>query len=275
MTKLITSPRQVILRACAIAVTVLGLASISLADNAALPDLRPLDLRGWGCLTNTGGTAHSPDHIWVNRMKNRDWTAVTATNIAQWDYDEFVAHARAFDAELGAVAHRSNLTAEARVKLQTIETQIVAVTGWMVLTYPGPPESCNCGSAEYHDWHIEIVPKPLDHAPRIGDPTAVICEITPRTEEPMYEAGIHLQRLAEFMNQGRQPNIVPHVTGSKPHRVRITGYLMWDDQHTDPGKDVGPTIENGGCGEYHHPWRVTAWEIHPILKIEDLGPAEW
>ena len=50
---------------------------------------------------------------------------------------------------------------------------------------------------------------------------------------------------------------------------------MWDDQHTDPGKDVGPTIENGGCGEYFHPWRSTAWEVHPILKIEDLGPAEW
>ena len=77
------------------------------------------------------------------------------------------------------------------------------------------------------------------------------------------------------MNQGKQPNIVPHVTGSKPHKVKITGYLMWDDQHTDPGKDVGPTIESGGCGEYFHPWRATAWEVHPILKIEDLGPAEW
>ena len=116
--------------------------------------------------------------------------------------DKFVAHAKAFDAELGA-PHRSNLTAEARAKLESIETQIVAVTGWMVLTYPGPPESCNCGSAEFHDWHIELLPKPLDHAPRIGDPTAIIAEVTPRTEMALYKAGIHVQRLAEFMNQHR------------------------------------------------------------------------
>ena len=202
MTGIIESRCKTIRRVLCYRLLALGLASISFAENAALPDLRPLDLTGWSCLTNAGGTAHTPDHVWVNRMKNREWIAVTATNIPQWDYDEFVAHAKAFDAELGA-AHRSNLTAEARAKLETIETQIVAVTGWMVLTYPGPPESCNCGSAEYHDWHIELLPQPLDHAPRIGDPTAVIAEVTPRTEMALYKAGIHVQTARRIHEPGQ------------------------------------------------------------------------
>ena len=205
-------------------------------------------------------------------MKNRDWIAVTATKIPQWDYAQFVEHARAFDAELGPIS-LSNLTHETEAKLAAIETRIVSVTGWVVLAYPSHPESCNCNSEEFHDWHIELQPKPLDHAPQIGDPTAIICEVTPRTEAGLYQAGIRLLKLAGFMNQGKQPNIVAYPTGTKPHKVRITGYLMWDDEHNKPG-DVGSTIESGGSGSYHHPGRATAWEVHPILKIEDLGTKE-
>ncbi|PYI81948.1 MAG: hypothetical protein DME26_18940 [Verrucomicrobia bacterium] len=61
-------------------------------------------------------------------MKNRDWIAIPATNIPQWDYAQFVEYARAFDAELGPIS-LSNLTHETEVKLAAIETQIVSVTG--------------------------------------------------------------------------------------------------------------------------------------------------
>jgi len=27
-------------------------------------------------------------------------------------------------------------------------------------------------------------------------------------------------------------------------------------------------VQNIGSNKYHHPWRSTAWEIHPVLKIE-------
>jgi hypothetical protein len=238
-----------------------------------LPDLRDLSLKGWDCLAKREGTPYDAAGAARNRMKNRDWIAVTATNIPQWDYAQFVEHTHAFDAELGEVKARAALTPEATAKLAAIETQVVSVTGWLVLTYPGPPESCNCDSAEYHDWHIELVPKPLDHAPRIGDPTALICEVTPRVESAIYKSGVRLVKLAEFMNLGKPPNIVAHPTGTAPHKVRITGYLMWDDQHNEPDKDFGATIARGGSGEYHHPWRETAWEVHPLLKIEDLGTA--
>jgi hypothetical protein len=35
----------------------------------------------------------------------------------------------------------------------------------------------------FHDWHLEIFKSPSDHAPHVGDPTPIICEVTPRTEQ--------------------------------------------------------------------------------------------
>jgi hypothetical protein len=49
----------------------------------------------------------------------------------------------------------------------------------------------------------------------------------------------------------------------------VTGYLLWDDEHNGVA-DVGTTIRTIGANKYHHPWRSTPWEIHPVLKIEAL-----
>jgi hypothetical protein len=43
---------------------------------------------------------------------------------------------------------------------------------------------------------------------------------------------------------------------------------MWDDEHNKTDTDVGSFI---GWFSYHHPWRSTVWEIHPVMKIEELG----
>jgi hypothetical protein len=148
------------------------------------------------------------------------------------------------------------------------------------VTYPGPPESCNCGSTNFHDWHVELTATPLDHAPHVGDPTPIICEVTPRVESHLYQSGVRLQALAEFIRLGKEPEIKDLATGSKPHKVRVTGYLFWDDYHNHEDEDnqrhveIGPTIRGGGNGRLYYPWRQTAWEIHPILKIEDLGTGE-
>src|SRR2546426_3413937 len=123
--------------ALAIALAALWLANVSLADSLSLPDLRDLSLTNWNCLTQREGNPKNPAGAARNRMKNRDWIAVPAPNTPQWDYAQFVSQAQALTAEVGAT-HRSNLTAEAQAKLAMIETQIVSVTGWMVLTYPGP-----------------------------------------------------------------------------------------------------------------------------------------
>jgi hypothetical protein len=58
-------------------------------------------------------------------------------------------------------------------------------------------------------------------------------------------------------------------TEHKAQKIRVTGYLLWDDEHNGSA-DVGSTIQYIGSNGFHHPWRSTAWEIHPIMKIEAI-----
>ncbi len=98
--------------------------------------------------------------------------------------------------------------------------------------------------------------------------TSIICEITPRTERLVYRSGMRIQNLAAFL---RLPdNSVQPTSGGKAHKVRVTGFLMWDDEHGGPN-DVSTVVERFSPNGYHNPWRSTAWEIHPVLKVEDLG----
>ena len=123
---------------------------------------------------------------------------------------------------------RSWLTAEQKDQLSSLEKQIVSLTGWLNLAYAGPLETTNCGNATFHDWHLEIFANPSDHAPQVGDPTPIICEITPRAEQALYREGIRIQSLAGFFRlQDRRFQ----ATGHKAQKIRMTGYLMWDDEH--------------------------------------------
>jgi hypothetical protein len=47
------------------------------------------------------------------------------------------------------------------------------------------------------------------------------------------------------------------------HRVRVTGWLLFDAEHRNAAENTEP----GGA----HNWRATAWEVHPITKLEVLN----
>ena len=239
------------------------------AQQERAPELRDLDLSSWDCLQREGGNAATEIDATRNLMKNRPWRAVTE-RVPDWSFEQFVDSARAFDAAIGGVKARRELTSAQAQTLAGIERRLVSVTAWIVMAYPTGRESTNCGSTEFIDWHIELVARPFDHRPAPGDPTAIITEITPRTERPLYRAGVRMQKLASIIRLCGPPNITAVTTGSPPHRVRVTGYLLWDDQHNGPN-DIGPTVLTGGGSQYHNPWRISPWEIHPVLKIEDLG----
>jgi hypothetical protein len=53
-----------------------------------------------------------------------------------------------------------------------------SATVYLVLAYPGPEETCNCHEKKYHDSHLEIYDQSLDHAPKTGDSTGIVCEVT-------------------------------------------------------------------------------------------------
>jgi hypothetical protein len=42
---------------------------------------------------------------------------------------------------------------------------------------------------------------------------------------------------------------------------------MWGEDHNETA-DVGSTIQSFGSKRTSSSWRSTAWEIHPIIKIE-------
>ena len=39
--------------------------------------------------------------------------------------------------------------------------------------------------------------------------------------------------------------------------------------HNDP-EAVGPKVTMIAADKFHHPWRASAWEIHPVLKLKKL-----
>ncbi|MGH8099702.1 MAG: hypothetical protein ACREIW_00290, partial [Chthoniobacterales bacterium] len=165
---------------------------------------------------------------------------------------------------------RRNVTGTEKAEIDALEKQIVSLTGYLVLAYAGPPESTNCSATDFHDWHLEIFNKPLDHPPQPGDPTPIICEITPRTQNELYRVGVRIQELAAFF---RRPDVTYESTGHTAQKIRLTGYLLWDDEHNSP-TDVGTLISSIARNRFHNPWRATAWEIHPVMKIECVTAGE-
>jgi hypothetical protein len=226
-------------------------------------ELRDLDVSHWSCFNKPAGTATQPDERERNLMKNRKPVRALPPNVEQLDIPSFLRKVAGYDATLKAT-RRADLDQSRKEQLRDFENQIVSLTGWLNLAYSSKAESANCGDAMRHDWHLEIFAQPLDHPPRTGDATPIICEVTPRTEKPLYDQGIRLLALAGFMrllDNSFQP------TGHPARKVRVTGYLMWDDLHNDP-EAVGPKVKLIGGNKLHHPWRATAWEVHPILRIE-------
>lgn len=228
-------------------------------------ELKELDLKSWDCLNRLEGTAKTPEQMERNRLKNRSAPEAGIPSVESTDIPGFLRRIAEFEAQT-KLRKRVEINGSQKDLLMPLEKKLVSVTGYLGLAYPGPPETTNCGSGDFHDWHLEIYEKPIEHPPRPGDTTPIICEITPRTQNAIYHDGIRIQELTAFF-RGPPPDMAYESTGHKAQKLRITGYLLWDDEHNGTA-DVGTTIESVGANKYHHPWRQVAWEIHPVLKIE-------
>ena len=232
-------------------------------------ELKEIDLSNWDCRDSLQGSAKTPDGQERNRLKNRSAPSVLPPFPAKpMDTSAFLQHVAAFEA-LTKNMRRKDLSAAARQQLDPLEKEMVSFEGYLVLAYAGPPETTNCGSVDFHDWHLEVFDHPLEHAPQVGDPTPIICEITPRTQNAIYRENIRLQALAGFI---RAPDLTIEPTGHPARKIRVTGYLLWDDEHNGRA-DIGSTIRTVAANGYHQPWRATAWEIHPVVTMETLDGA--
>jgi hypothetical protein len=226
-------------------------------------DLKELDLAHWECANRLEGTAKTPDGAERNRLKNRSAPEGAVTTTELTDSAGFLRRIFRFET-LTKGMRRKDLTPEQRQQLEPLEKRVVSMTGYLGLAYCGPPETTNCGSGDFHDWHLEVFEKPLEHPPQPGDSTPIICEITPRTQNAIYRAGIRIQELSAFF---RNAEANYESTGHKAQEIKVTGYLLWDDEHNGAA-DVGSAIKTIAPNRFHNPWRSIAWEIHPVLKIE-------
>ena len=258
-------------RALVLAAVILFLAPLLRAAHQEISqdrDLLDIDVTKWDCLNRPGGSAKTPDGIERNQLKNRSAKDIPSSAAKAFDIAGFLKYVGDADAQTKG-KRRKDLVLPEKQRIDALEKQMVQLTGYLGLAYAGPPETTNCGNGDFHDWHLEIVERPPDHAPQPGDPTSVICEITPRTQRAIYQDNIRIQALAGFF---RRADLEYESTGHKAQKIRLTGYLLWDDEHNGSA-DVGTTIQRVGANKFHNPWRLSAWEIHPVIKIERLEGA--
>jgi len=121
-------------------------------------------------------------------------------------------------------------------QIQQYEGTPVRVVAWFYSDKHEGTESTNCHATQYRDYHVWIVPNSGDDRTQ-----AVVAEVTPRVQA---------------LRRGWTDSA---LSGLKGRQVRISGWLLMDQEHPE---QLGQT-------------RGTLWEVHPILHIEVNSGGSW
>jgi hypothetical protein len=124
------------------------------------------------------------------------------------------------------------------------ESRAGRVEGYVVEVVEGGMEAANCFSHRERDVHIHVAPRP--DAPR---KEWFVVEVTPRGS----------RRAAEWGWDWSAAALREDLVG---RRCRLEGWLLFDREHADESENTAP----GASGN----WRATAWELHPVTRIEVL-----
>jgi hypothetical protein len=114
--------------------------------------------------------------------------------------------------------------------------------GYVVAVRDGSIESANCYSLFRRDTHISVALSP-DALPR----QCVEIEVTPRMR-------------AWAKQQGEDWSTAALAKSLVGHWCRFEGWMLFDSGHDEEAENTRPGREKN--------WRATAWEIHPITRIE-------
>jgi hypothetical protein len=167
----------------------------------------------------------------LNTLKNRideaQWQPTTISALLALQWPEAIEQ-----------RPRSRWSAADREEVARYEGAPVQVEGYLVEAKKMSPETCNCHSVEYVDYHIWIVDDPSK-----GRDQSIVIETSPRVQvhHPQWTLD-RIRRLAR-----------------SKEKVRISGWLMMDPEHPD---QIGKT-------------RGSIWEIHPVMQIETRELGGW
>lgn len=114
------------------------------------------------------------------------------------------------------------------------------IEGYVVSVSAARPELANCYCGR--DTHIHIASRP-DAPPR----EHVVLETTPRMEAWARSQGM------DWSAETLKRTLIGRM-------VRSEGWLLFDSAHAMESENIAPGAE--------YNWRVTAWEIHPVTKLE-------
>lgn len=117
-----------------------------------------------------------------------------------------------------------------------------AIEGYVIDVQTGSIEAANCFSFTRRDVHIHVAPKP-DSLVR----ESVVVEVTPRSAEAARARG-------EDWSLDALRRALTH------RRCRFEGWLMFDREHAAESENTAPGNPVN--------WRATAWELHPVTRIE-------
>jgi len=170
----------------------------------------------------------------LNALKNRD---IPPRTVEDRKLTSVIAKKPASLGDMGRTA-RVRWSDQAREDASAWEEAGARIEGRLIAIRRSGPESCNCHKSKDIDIHLWIATR----ASREAKPTrSMVVEISPRTPKlvALYDQLLALAR--------------------KGTRVRVTGWMLWDQEH---GSEVGKS-------------RGTIWEIHPVHKIEVFEDGHW
>lgn len=195
-----------------------------------------------GSCTLDGSAAPNSPKAFSNRLKNRYKLPDKFTPITWAEMEKL---------PLGELADQNNLG--------------VAFTGYVKDVHVGGTngESCNCRTKEKSllDIHIDIVRDPMN--PKHMD-RAVIAEVTHRGRI-LAERGLLKSNVGKDWSER---TLRDKLLG---RWVRFSGWLFYDPDHLTGGFVEDPE-DKGASGRNESPnWRLSGWEIHPVMGIEVLS----
>jgi hypothetical protein len=124
------------------------------------------------------------------------------------------------------------------------------VIGYVINVKVGGKEACNCTATNPIDMDTHIELALHKDAP---ENQRVIVEVTPRFRLLKKTKGADWSTAALEKTSG---------DGIKGRWVEVTGWLLFDEMHTDGAENTNP----GGAKN----WRATCWEIHPVTEIKPI-----
>ncbi|HVF90969.1 MAG TPA: hypothetical protein VNH22_12950 [Blastocatellia bacterium] len=124
------------------------------------------------------------------------------------------------------------------------ESRAAAIEGYVLVVKKAGIESANCYCPFRRDIHIEVALR-LDAPPT----ERAVLEITPPMSDRAERQGW------DWSAEALERELVGHW-------CRFEGWLLFDTHHASESENISPGRERN--------WRATAWEIHPITRLQVL-----